>query len=233
VVLDSRLWPFETSREVAMSGVEALAVVSIIANIFQLIDFSVNIYERAKTYGQGASEIPKAFRSTRAMLSLVRNCLEHTQERIDSGELDERHCKELGETLTGCATTIHELGEIFEKVLPAEGASTWARGRKAIASLGQDKKVEDLGNALMRFVSALTLSYSSRGLSTAQFTQGLLSLVPKPNQNEDQVQKPVFMVRHEKEACFIGREDIMKEISDRFAQKISRVAIAGIGGVGY
>ena len=44
--------------------------------------------------------------------------------------------------------------------------------------------------------------------------------------------KPQFMVRYQTDEDFIGREGIMKEIGRRFGIK-NRVAIAGIGGVGY
>ena len=40
------------------------------------------------------------------------------------------------------------------------------------------------------------------------------------------------MVRYQRDLDFVGREEIMEEIKQRFSSK-NRVAIAGIGGVGY
>jgi hypothetical protein len=50
--------------------------------------------------------------------------------------------------------------------------------------------------------------------------------------NQQQPRKPYFMVRYQTDDDFIGREEIMEEISQRFKRK-NRVAIAGMGGVGY
>jgi hypothetical protein len=43
--------------------------------------------------------------------------------------------------------------------------------------------------------------------------------------------KPIFTVPFGKDGHFVGREDIITEIEDRFKCK-SRVSISGLGGVG-
>jgi hypothetical protein len=44
-------------------------------------------------------------------------------------------------------------------------------------------------------------------------------------------QKPCFIVPFERDQQFIGREDILNEIEQKFKSQ-RRVALAGIGGVG-
>jgi hypothetical protein len=44
--------------------------------------------------------------------------------------------------------------------------------------------------------------------------------------------KPMF-IRYKKDDNFVGRDHIMREIRERFENKIPRVALTGIGGVGY
>jgi hypothetical protein len=213
-----------------MSGVEVLSVIGIISNILQIIDFSVDVYERAKNFSQDVNDIPKAFRNTSEVLPLVKSALQQTQARMTESEVDAETCQALTKVLDGCEATVTKLKDIFHNVLPAKDASKWTRGWKAVSSVGQDKKVESLDKDLMRFVEVLTLYHSSRGLSTAQLTQALST--PKVKVDHA-AQKPIFMVRYQKEDYFIGREDTTLEISNRFEQNAPRVAITGIGGVGY
>jgi len=146
------------------------------------------------------------------------------------GEFDDKDHQAVTDILNGCEAKVSELKEIFVLLLPAEGAGRWIRGWKAISSLGQDHKVESIERALMNYINVLNLYHSSRTLSTAQFTQALSSMTVA---GENRLTKPVFMVRYEKEEHFIGREQIMRDISDRFTQKAPRVVLSGIGGVGY
>lgn len=213
-----------------MSGIEVLSVLGIISNILQIIDFSVDVYERAKNFSQDVNDIPKAFRNTGEVLPLVKSALQQTQARITEGEVDAETCQALRKVLDGCEATVAKLKDIFHNVLPAKDASKGTRGWKAVSSVGQDKKFEALDKDLMRFVEVLTLYHSSRGLSTAQLTLALNNPTAKV---DHAAQKPIFMVRYQRDDDFIGREDIMLEISTRFEQKALRVAITGIGGVGY
>ncbi|CZR57736.1 uncharacterized protein PAC_07625 [Phialocephala subalpina] len=214
-----------------MSGAEVIGVIS---GILQLISFSTDVYKRAKGFSHDVRELPAVFQNIYSVLPTVRSSLEQTQRRIEAGEFDESQCRELRELLAHCQAKLTELNEIFSKILPPEGASKWTRGWKAILSVGQDKQVENLEKALMRNVEALTFFNSSGGLSTAQFTQALSSLTVTVKAEEPIVKKPVIIVPYQKddESMFIGREDIMTSISERFGQNAPRIAIAGIGGVG-
>ncbi|KAE9370158.1 TPR-like protein [Stipitochalara longipes BDJ] len=216
-----------------MSGAEAFAVIGVISSILQLVDFSTDVYERAKGFSHDARELPSVFQNIDSILPTVRSSLEQTQKRIEASEFDESQCRQLKEMIARCEATLTELNEIFVKILPPKGASKWTRGWKAILSVKQDKKVENLEKALMINVEALTHFHSSRGLSTAQFTQALSSLTVTAKAEEPIVKKPVTIVPYQKddEFTFIGREDIMNSISERFGHN-PRVAIAGIGGVG-
>jgi hypothetical protein len=61
-----------------MSGIEVLSVIGIISNILQIIDFSVDVYERAKNFSQDVNDTPKAFRNTSEVLPLVKSALQQT-----------------------------------------------------------------------------------------------------------------------------------------------------------
>jgi len=212
-----------------MSGAEALAVVGIIANILQLVDFSIDVYERAKAFGHDTNKLPKAFRDVSVVLPLIKSSVEHTKSRMDEEPLDDRSCQGLMVLLKSCEEKITELKGIFVKVLPAKSASKLRYGIQAMKSIRHDKDVESLHKSLTSFIQALTYYHSSRSLSAVQFDRTFASLALKL----EEPRKPVFMVRYEKEDNFIAREDVMQEISKRFWQEMPRVVLAGIGGVGY
>jgi N-terminal domain on NACHT_NTPase and P-loop NTPases len=213
-----------------MSGIEALAVIGIIANIIALVDFSVKVYDRAKGFGDEVKDVPEEFREVRRILPLVANTLEKTSSHAKSGQVDEETCKVLRPVLEGCQIKIEELSAIFNNVLPAEGASKWTRGWKAVSSMGQDKKVKALASKIWDDVQALTYYHVSEGATAAQLTN--LTTAMATFTASVSSKKTQFMLRYQKDEDFIGRDEVMKEIEER-SKTMKRVAIAGIGGVGY
>lgn len=210
-----------------MSGVEALAVVSIIANIVAVVDFSVEVIDRAKRFGGDVKDVPEEFREVRRTLPLIASTLQKTSTSTKSGQVDEATCKVLRPVLEGCQTKIDELSDIFKKVLPPEGASKWTRGWKAVSSMGQDKKVKALASNIWDDIQALTYYHVSEVATAAQLTTAISAMTVSPPPKKTQ-----FMLRYQKDEDFIGRGQIMEEVEARF-KTMNRVAIAGIGGVGY
>jgi hypothetical protein len=58
---------------------EALAVVGIIANIVQLVDFSSRVLKRLEDYQSQLGDIPEAFRHINASLPVLLDALQQTQ----------------------------------------------------------------------------------------------------------------------------------------------------------
>lgn len=88
------------------------AVINIITNIITLIDFSVEIYDRAKGFSDDSKDIPKALRNINQVLPSVSASLRKTQEQIKSGGIDEFSCRALQPLLEGC---VGELCELFKR----------------------------------------------------------------------------------------------------------------------
>lgn len=87
----------------------ASTVIDIITSIITLIDFSVEIYNRAKGFSDGSKDVPKAFRNIGGVLPLVSMSLRKTQEQIEPGETDESSCRALQPSLEGCRDVVAEL----------------------------------------------------------------------------------------------------------------------------
>lgn len=139
-----------------MSGAEALIVLGIIANTAGVIDFTGKILGRIKDAGENVYNIPKAFRDVQSTLPLLANALKQTQQRIESDTLGEEACAALKPVLQDCQSSISDLNHIFDKFLPRDGSSKIHRGWKAVISLRQDKKVEEISELLQKRVPLLT-----------------------------------------------------------------------------
>lgn len=87
---------------------------------------------------------------------MLANALKRTQQRIESGTLDEEACEALKPVLQDCLSGASKLKDIFDKSLPKDGSSKFHRGWKAVTSLRQDKKVEEISELIQKRVSFLT-----------------------------------------------------------------------------
>ena len=218
-----------------MSGAEALAVVGIIANILQLVDFSSRAISRVKEYGQDAQDIPRTFRDIQTGLPLIVHTLGEIQNRVSDGQVPEQSCKALKGVLEDCKAKLVELKIIFEKVLPQDGASRRERVWKGLVSLRQDKKVEEISQALWRSLHSLTLFHvvaapTTRDIKALVENTSRIDLTPSP---ASAVPK-YFTVPKLSSKNFVGREKMMADLASRLClpETHCRVAVVGLGGVG-
>ena len=212
-----------------MAGVEALFVLGVIANIIQVVDFSNKAIERVRESRHNLHAIPKAFRDVQTTLPLLANTLGKTRQHIEAGGLDETTCKALKPVLQDCQSKINDLNDIFDKLLPMEGSSKLMRGWKAISSLGQDKKVEELVQLIWRHIPLLTYHCVAAPLSTVgtAFATNRSSLAQKKDTH--------FLVPIQWAEDFTGREAQIKLLNSKLCHtgKHTRVALVGLGGIGY
>lgn len=218
-----------------MSGAEALAVVGIIANIIPLVDLSRKAISRVKEYGADAQDVPKTSRDIESSLPLIVHTLSEIQRRVKDGQVLEESCKALKGVLGDCKAKLAELKIIFEEVLPQDGASRGERMWKGLVSLWQDKKVEEISQALWRSLQSLTL-FHVVAAPTIQEIQALVENTSKPDLTPSlasSVQK-YFLVPTLSSKDFVGREDTMAELVSRLClpKMHCRVAVVGLGGVG-
>ena len=218
-----------------MSGAEALAVVGIIANILQLVDFSSKAISRVKEYGENARDLPKTFRDIQTELPLIVHTLSEIRTRISDGQVPEERCKALKVVLGNCEAKLAELKIIFEKVLPQDNASKGERVWKGLMSLWQDKNVEQISQALLRSLQSLTFSHVVEA-PTIQEIQALIKNTSNmdltPNSASALQIHSVVPTLSSNE--FVGREEIMADLTSRLClpEKHCRVAVVGLGGVG-
>ncbi|KAL8725609.1 MAG: hypothetical protein Q9166_007244 [cf. Caloplaca sp. 2 TL-2023] len=215
-----------------MSGAETLVVLGVIANVAGIVDVSVKALRRLKNASGDIHNIPKAFRDVQSTLPLLANALKQSEQRVESGNLDEEACEGLKTALQECCSGVSELNDIFNKCLPKEGSSKFHRGWRAIMSIRQDKRVEEISELIQKRVSILTYHHVTMPTSSdiGPVSTGMAALsVGAEKRREAYSMVPVQWAED-----FTGREEQMSALDSKLPQseRHVRVAIVGLGGIG-
>jgi hypothetical protein len=194
---------------------EALAVVGLVSAIAQFVEFSSKIIERLNEFQSGVDEVPQTFRDLKIQLPLLRETLKKTKAHAKAGFIDTDIQTAILNVVKGCQEQVELLDNILVKTLPATGDSRIRRGVKAFSSVGQEKEVQKIVARIQQYQVSL-IHYQ-----TTPATQAL------PTRN-----KPLFAVPFAQDPRFTGRQGLIDDIDKHF-EIHRRVALAGLGGVGY
>jgi hypothetical protein len=194
---------------------EALAILGLVSSIVQFIDFSTKIIERLDELQLNVDEVPRTFRDLNIQLSLLRGTLTRTKAEAEVGLIDADTERAVLEVVKGCQLQIQLLDEVLIKMLSTPADSPWRRGTKDFHSIGQEGDIRKIFYQIQRYQISL-IHYS-----TAPHP---LSLAARP--------KSLFTVPFAQNSRFTGRQDELKWVDEHF-QTHHRVALVGLGGVGY
>lgn len=139
---------------------EALAVISVAANIIQLVDFSSKVIRRLDEFQISLGEIPKSFRHFSAELPVLKVALEKIRDAREAGSLEQETERALIPALNGCKEQIQLLDVLLATILPEATDSRLKRGKKAVLSLNQESKVERISKILHSYIRTLTFYYT-------------------------------------------------------------------------
>ena len=161
-----------------MSGAEPAAVLGMISSIIAVIEASQKIYEAAKN-AQGLHE---AFRKVAENVPLVLNTLREAkkvQKKADAEykttidgarrQAIEESSRAVVPIMETCKGNAQALKEIFEKVVPGDGASSFERYAKAVQTVmpGKKRKVEELMKDILEKLQLLHDYYFFKTVVTA------------------------------------------------------------------
>ncbi|KAH0556925.1 hypothetical protein GP486_005285 [Trichoglossum hirsutum] len=135
---------------------EALAVVGIVANIIQIVDFGSRVLKRLEEYQSELGEIPEAFRHIKVELPVLLDALQRTKAAIDAESVRDGSKNALLPAVEGCGVQIKALDDVIAEVLPASDDSWVIRRRKALRSLRRDAKVKKITAVVRGYIQALT-----------------------------------------------------------------------------
>jgi hypothetical protein len=140
---------------------EALAVVSVVASIVQLVDFGSKVLLRLNEFQSSVGEIPKTFQHIKAELPVLVDTLEQTKTAIQTGSVRDKSKEALLPAIDGCRTQIEALDIVIGKVLPLSSDSWREKSRKAVSSLRQDGKVRKIRTDLQGYIQTLTYYHAA------------------------------------------------------------------------
>lgn len=140
---------------------EAFTVVSVVASIVQLADFSTRVVSRLDEFYSIAKEVPKSFRDIKTELPLLAATLEQLKGAIDTVSEVDGYKKDLVRNIEGCREQITQLDAILKQTLPKVNDNWRIKGKKVIVSLHHDAKVKSITRTLRNYIGTLTLYYAA------------------------------------------------------------------------
>ena len=214
---------------------EAIAVISFVSTVCSLADYGTRVVKRLNEFRTNVHDLPQTFLHVSDQLPLLTDTVNRIHRQAEDGHLSPQTETVLRPVVEGIHAQLTQLDSVLVKVLPSAKASTWEKGIKAVRSLKAQKTVDDFASVIDRYISNLTVYQTTHNGDLINTLIKLIEQMNSPQLQDVQVappRKPYFMVRYQTDEDFIGREEIVEEIRRRFGRK-NRVAIAGIGGVGY
>ena len=211
---------------------EAIAVVGLVSAIVQFIDFGRIVLNRLNEFNHDTKDVPRTFSDIKTRLPLLIDTLGRIKKQADSGYLSKATADSLRPLVDGCLEQATQLNDVLDRILPAKETTNWQRRIQVLKSLAHDKPIQQINSTLDGFIQSLTfhqttttvdLSINLLGREVTPFSRvGLSTSTPKP----------IFMVPFAQDKNFIGRSDVLINISINLNGPERRAALAGIGGVG-
>ena len=215
---------------------EAVAVIGLASSIVQLLDFGSKVGARLNEFKSDSQDLSGTLKTIKVQLPLILNTVKRTQEQAQNGLVSEPTAEALQAVVKDCKQAVIQLDGILTKILPPKGASSWQRRAFAFKSLAYDKEIQRTTSYLDRNISVLTLHQVTAAAELSKIhaihtsDQSLVSNVTAVSQQTQR--KPIFMVPFPRDSLFVGRENILAQITEDMSVQQGRLALVGIGGVG-
>ena len=210
---------------------DPIAALSLAAAIAQLVDLGLRVVKRTADFDK--YRLPKAFKQITTELPLVIDGLRRIQREIEAGRVDGPTKEALEPVVRSCLAKTKEVDRILQAALPVEGASSWGRRRKAIASLAYDKKLQQAAGSLSGYVKILTFHLVTDSFASFKIEEKQQELLPA-------YPKPFWLVPFSRNANFVGRSHFFERIDSIFSRGSKpraegsqpKAALCGLGGIG-
>jgi hypothetical protein len=161
---------------------EALAGLSIAANIIQLFDFGSKVLKRLEEYQSQLGDIPEAFRHVKVELRVLVDALNRTKEACDAGFVPYESTRAILPAIEECTDQIKLLEDIIARALPFANDSWLRRAWKALRSLQYDAKLKKTTEVVHGYIQVLTFHAASSqsavaGKESLQYMDSVLSSI--------------------------------------------------------
>lgn len=214
---------------------ELVAAVGLASAILSFIDFGAKVVKRLDEFRTNVRDLPESFVHINGQLPLLVDIAKRLHDQACHDELDPKTKSALIPVVEGLHEEIQKLDAVLCKIFPAARASTWKKGVMAVKSLAAQKSVDDLAAVIRDYVMNLTAFQATHN---ADLIRSLVNVIKDQSSNPPldepkQPRKPAWMITYDSDEHFVGRDEIIEAIRRQFGDEKSRVALTGIGGVGY
>ncbi|KAJ6257759.1 Vegetative incompatibility protein [Drechslerella dactyloides] len=134
-----------------MSGAEFVAVASVVSSMIAIADGIKQVVEAAVD----AEGLPKVFRRAAQKLPIISDILKKARSTLEKTGASKIELS-IKQTIDDCEENWRQLKDLFEKVIPQDGAPRLERYYKAVKTLGKGGKVENLMKAILESLQLLT-----------------------------------------------------------------------------
>ena len=232
---------------------EALAVIGLASALCQLLDFGGKVIKRLRVLEDQTAEGAACFKGVRTRFPLMLDLVRRIQLQMDAGLISEKSIAVMCPVVQNCVSQAQELDNLINKSLPQPSDNTWQRGKKAVYSVLSESEIErvdaELKSSLELLMQAGTFQRDpAKDLNpitfAPSFTLSPTFQVPLPQQQSQSAQLPweepekqtsttqsIFMVPFPRDANFLGRQNVLNLISEKF-EKTHAVTLFGLGGIG-
>jgi N-terminal domain on NACHT_NTPase and P-loop NTPases len=188
------------------------------ASLITFGDVAWRVLKRLKQYNDRTDDAPAVIKHISAQLPILIEKMAELKLATENGSLSINPQTALAVAVTGCDELIKRLDVVTKKLLPNETDSRPTRVKKAFSSIYYEKEVSKAWGEIESYKTSLIFHF-------AKMTRPVQEL------ESPRSKKPIFMVPFERDLKFVGRVEIIADIRQTL-QRRSRVAIAGLGGVG-
>jgi len=119
-----------------------LAIVGVIANIVQLVDFGTKIIGRVREFQSAVGEAPQSLHDLTINFSVLIKTVDLIQRTAESYDVNTKLALE--QLITKCLKDVKLLDELIRRLLPRENDSTLLMSQKALVSLAKDKYIKGM-----------------------------------------------------------------------------------------
>jgi N-terminal domain on NACHT_NTPase and P-loop NTPases len=219
---------------------EAVAVISLLSSIIQLVDFGTKLIDRLDEFVSATEDVPLSFRSIKSQLPLAIITLRRVEEQARSGRVSDVDAQALKPVIDNSLDETKKLTGFLDSAVPAGSFSTFQKRLQALKSLRYDKKVQKCAERLQANVQVLIFHQTTNHSDLVEHIRDILSKLtvsPAPQPPNFSLGLNLGRAPEVAEGAFVGRQAEVIQLDQWLSPqwtvpRQSVAAIVGLGGLG-
>lgn len=168
-----------------MSGIgEAALVLGLISSVITIFEAAQEVYEAA----DDALGLPKRFRLAAEQIPLVYHALNLAEQNIRTQSIDGQALQSARPVLEACKECATRIKDVFDRTIPAPGASRAERLKKAVGLRMKSKKVKEDMEQVIKSMELLAQHQVFQDAAALQDIQAAIEQLGNLPDEEDQPQ---------------------------------------------